>query len=136
MKPYKTIKYLSSSISWIIKHHVISYYYGNTQGGSGALHVAAVMGHDEIVQELLDAGAAPDMQDRTGNTALHEAVRWRHGRVVKILMNSDCRINVRNEQGQTPMDIARRDGFNEIVALLTGLEVRLYGSVLSVVFGI
>lgn len=94
------------------------------------------MGHDEIVQELLDAGAAPDMQDRTGNTALHEAVRWRHGRVVKILMNSDCRINVRNEQGQTPMDIARRDGFNEIVALLTGLEVRLYGSVLSVVFGI
>ena len=97
------------------------------------------MGHDEIVQELLDAGAAPDMQDRTGNTALHEAVRWRHGRVVKILMNSDCRINVRNEQGQTPMDIARKDGFNEIVALLTGLEVEyvcVFGSVLSVVFGI
>ena len=83
------------------------------------------MGHDEIVQELLDAGAAPDMQDRTGNTALHEAVRWRHGLAVKILMNSDCRINIRNEQGQTPMDIARKDGFNEIVALLTGLEVRV-----------
>ena len=63
------------------------------------------------------------MQDRKGNTALHEAVRWRHGQAVKILMNSDCRINIRNEQGQTPMDIARKDGFNEIVALLTGLEV-------------
>ena len=81
------------------------------------------MGHDEIVQELLDAGAAPDMQDRVGNTALHEAVKCRHGNVVKTLMNSDCRINIRNEQGQTPMDIARKDGFNEIVALLTGLEV-------------
>lgn len=93
------------------------------QGGSGALHVAAIMGYDEIAQELLDAGAAPDMQDRMGNTALHEAVRWRHSRVVKILMNADCRINIRNEQGHTPIDMARRAGFNEIVALLTGLEV-------------
>lgn len=95
-----------------------------------------MMGHDEIAQELLDAGAAPDMQDRMGNTALHEAVRWRHGRVVKMLMNSDCRINVRNEQGQTPMDMARKAGFNEIVALLTGLEVcHVLCVVLSVVCG-
>ena len=85
--------------------------------------MAAIMGHDEIVQELLDAGAAPDIQDKQGNTALHEAVRWRHGKVVKVLMSSDCRINIRNEQGQTPMDMARKAVFGEIVALLTGLEV-------------
>jgi len=34
------------------------------QEGMGALHLAAAKGHDEIVQELLDAGVAPDMQDK------------------------------------------------------------------------
>lgn len=30
----------------------------------GALHLAAAKGYDEIAQELLDAGIAPDMQDK------------------------------------------------------------------------
>ena len=30
----------------------------------GALHLAAAKGFDEIAQELLDAGIAPDMQDK------------------------------------------------------------------------
>ena len=30
----------------------------------GALHLTAAKGHDEIAQELLDAGIAPDMQDK------------------------------------------------------------------------
>ncbi len=32
----------------------------------GALHLAAVKGHDEIAQEFLDSGIAPDMQDKNG----------------------------------------------------------------------
>lgn len=37
------------------------------QDGMGALHLAAAKGCDEIVQELLDAGVAPDMQDKVAN---------------------------------------------------------------------
>lgn len=37
------------------------------QEGMGALHLAAAKGCDEIVQELLDAGVAPDMQDKVAN---------------------------------------------------------------------
>ena len=32
------------------------------KNNAGALHLAASRGYDEIVQELLDAGIAPDMQ--------------------------------------------------------------------------
>ena len=35
-----------------------------TGSGMGPLHMAASQGFDEIVQQLLDAGAAPDMQDK------------------------------------------------------------------------
>ena len=35
-----------------------------TSEGMGALHLAAAKGYDEIAQELLDAGVAPDMQDK------------------------------------------------------------------------
>ena len=37
-----------------------------TESGMGPLHIAAAQGFDEIVQQLLDAGAAPDMQDKVG----------------------------------------------------------------------
>lgn len=56
-----------------------------------------------------------------GNTAVHEAARWRHPSIVQLLMHSDCRINMRNSQGETPMEIARREGYNEIIAQLSGL---------------
>ena len=35
-----------------------------TRDGMGALHLAAYKGYSEIAQELLDAGVAPDMQDK------------------------------------------------------------------------
>ena len=34
------------------------------ENNAGALHLAAAKGHDDIVQELLDAGIAPDMQTK------------------------------------------------------------------------
>lgn len=38
-----------------------------TSEAMGALHLTAAKGHDEIAQELLDAGIAPDMQDKVCN---------------------------------------------------------------------
>lgn len=35
-----------------------------TSESMGPLHLAAAKGYDEITQELLDAGIAPDMQDK------------------------------------------------------------------------
>ena len=127
-KQYSILRhYTTTSHSNINHHHTFcsndpSSYCVVVQVGASPLHVAAIMGHEEIVQELLDARAAPDIQDRQENTALHEAVRWRHGhgKVVKVLMSSNFRINICNEQSQTPKDMARKAGFSEIVALLTG----------------
>lgn len=39
-----------------------------TSEAMGALHLAAAKGYDEIAQELLDAGIAPDMQDKVRST--------------------------------------------------------------------
>lgn len=35
-----------------------------TEDGMGPLHLAAVKGFDEIIRALLEAGVAPDMQDK------------------------------------------------------------------------
>ncbi len=99
-----------------------------TEDGMGALHLAAVKGHDEIAQEFLDSGIAPDMQDKNGNTAIHEAARWNQTSTVRVLMQSGCRINMKNNEGDNPMKIARKDGYNDVVAELSGLAMALRNS--------
>lgn len=36
-------------------------------------------------------------------------------------MQSECRVNVKNRAGLTPMDIAKQEGYNDMIAQLSGL---------------
>lgn len=41
--------------------------------GATALHIAAASGHEDIVKQLLEGGAAANVQDQRWDTALHAA---------------------------------------------------------------
>ncbi len=75
-----------------------------TKSGTTMLHTAADRGHNEIVKALLDAGADPNFQNRSGDTALHEASKH-HGNkeIVKALLDKGADPNLQNRSGNTAL---------------------------------
>jgi ankyrin repeat protein len=53
--------------------------------GQTPLHYAAMKGHADIVQTLLDHGADHEVVDMIDYTALDLAISYRHNNVIKIL---------------------------------------------------
>ena len=54
---------------------------------SGLLHVAARMGHTEMVRLLLDRGADVNVRDRGGRAPLHLACMNGHTDTVRLLLD-------------------------------------------------
>lgn len=64
-------------------------------GRGTALHVAARLGRDEIVQALLISGGNGDALDSRGESPLIKAVRFGHERVAAILIKVGCDVGIR-----------------------------------------
>ena len=65
-----------------------------------ALYWAAVKGHREVVQVLLDAGATIDRASPQGMTPLMEAVFWDKVDIVELLLSSDPDMHPKDTQGK------------------------------------
>lgn len=57
-----------------------------------AIHLASKDGHVEVVNELLDRGAAIDAATKKGNTALHIASLAGQEAVVKLLVQNGAQV--------------------------------------------
>ena len=44
--------------------------------GRGAIHIAAICGHNKVIKMLIDAGNNISLQDNNGNTALDYAKKY------------------------------------------------------------
>eukprot|EP01133_Synstelium_polycarpum_P002616 gene2616-3007_t len=78
----------------------------NVQDSKGytALHMAASMGHLEVVQVLLDAGKARiDQPDRMDRTALYKAACAGHPSIVDCLVRKGANVNKQDEGHATPL---------------------------------
>ncbi len=88
-----------------------------------ALIAAAHLGHTEIVQRLIKAGAPLDHVNNLGWTALIEAVILGDGgadhiATVAALLNGGASMKIADSRGVTPLTHARERDYHEIVELL------------------
>ena len=104
-------------VRWLIQegHNV------NTRGRSfdaTPLIMAAIGGHDQVVEQLIREGAHVNVKDKYQQTALYHASWSVHCRVVKTLCAAGADTNVPDQWGATPLMGAARRGSDEIVCEL------------------
>eukprot|EP00420_Gonyaulax_spinifera_P026614 CAMPEP_0197914226 /NCGR_PEP_ID=MMETSP1439-20131203/78161_1 /TAXON_ID=66791 /ORGANISM="Gonyaulax spinifera, Strain CCMP409" /LENGTH=226 /DNA_ID=CAMNT_0043536129 /DNA_START=65 /DNA_END=745 /DNA_ORIENTATION=+ len=75
---------------------------------AGAICEAAAKGHEEVVQELLRAGASPNADDGAARkTALHFACEQGHESIAKLLLEGRADMQAVDAKGRTPCELAR-----------------------------
>ncbi len=88
-----------------------------------ALIAAAHLGHDQVVAELIRAGAPLDHVNNLGWTALIESIVLgnggrRHTATLAALVKAGANVNLADRNGQTPLALARGRGYKEMIAIL------------------
>ena len=93
--------------------------------GATALHTAALVGDNEAIKILLDAGANPNVVDDCNRKPLWAAVRENNVETVKLLLKRTKDINDQIYNGHTCLSTAARWGHEECVKLLleAGAEI-------------
>jgi uncharacterized protein len=86
--------------------------------GETALHYAAQLGNQQMVNALLYYKAAVDPRDQFGNTPLHWAAQRGNTAVIKMLIDAQAAIDPQNKQGVTPLMMAAKAGNAPAVRLL------------------
>ncbi|WP_442782554.1 ankyrin repeat domain-containing protein [Collimonas fungivorans] len=87
--------------------------------GWTALHYAAAIGNNEIVQMLLDASAYIDAGSPNNTTPIMMAARGGKIETVKLLLDSGADVTLKNDVGMTAIDLAKKFDHNDIADGLT-----------------
>jgi ankyrin repeat protein len=83
------------------------------------LHNAAVSGHRDLAELLLDRGADREARDgESGATPLYHAAAWGRNDVADLLLARGAEINARSKAGVTPLQAAEKNGFTQTARLL------------------
>jgi uncharacterized protein len=94
-----------------------------------ALIAAAHLGHDEVVRQLIAAGAPLDHVNNLHWTAAIEAVVLgdggpRHQRTLAALVDAGANLQLTDRQGNTPLQLAKARGYTAMVKLLEAPRAR------------
>ena len=84
-----------------------------------ALHLAALHGHLNVVELLLDNGAKTDVRDSWNCTPLHNAAGKGHKEIVEELISFGANPDMETLKGKTPLDLARDKHFEDIAGILS-----------------
>ncbi|KAK3576078.1 hypothetical protein CHS0354_014082 [Potamilus streckersoni] len=88
------------------------------QCGWTALMWACYKGRENVVHELLDRGANPNVKAEISMTCLAWAAGRGYTEIVKALLQKGAKVNITDKYGTTPLIWACRKGALEIVKLL------------------
>ena len=92
----------------------------HTRGSQGEtpLKIAVVRDDVQIVTDLLEAGANPNLQGEDDYTPLHHAASHGHLEIISLLLAHGASNSLVNMDGRAPSDIARSMGHKAAYALL------------------
>jgi ankyrin repeat protein len=95
--------------------------------GLAAIHLAASVGADDIVAELVKRGAKLDLSNNDLGSPLHCAVIKKSKASVYSLVQGNAPVNARDRENNTPLILAAQSGRNDIVQILLegGADVSL-----------
>ena len=79
---------------------------------------AAMHGHKDVVELLLDAGAEPNKANIYGETPLFRATGYGHNEVIEALLTKGADPNRQNNNGITPLHWAVDCGYIDVLKLL------------------
>ncbi len=90
-----------------------------------ALHIAAYLGHKEVVEVLMANGGNISLEDKDGRSPLHCAVCHEHKSVTKVLIANKADVNAKDKNSHTALHFVASGGQYEIIELLIakGAEV-------------
>lgn len=71
----------------------------------------AQQGHIDVVKQLLQYGAQPDLRDKDGITAVMYASFHGHAGALEVLLNAGSDASYRNKDGKTALQLAVNAGF-------------------------
>jgi len=83
------------------------------------LHSAVASGNPELVELLLDRGAAPDPADASGLTPLHSAAAHGNREMARRLLAAGAALRRQTKEGKTPADLAAQYGHPELARELS-----------------
>ena len=88
-------------------------------GAMTLLHLAARVGHVDVIQSLLEHGLSPDSADTEGWTALHTAAQEGQHDIIALLIDHGCSIDpIANNPPLTPLGAAAETGKIEVIQTL------------------
>ena len=86
--------------------------------GKTPLHQSLTGGNNEIIELLIERGAAVNAQDHTGLTPLHVAAWWSITERAGILLDHDADIDAKDAFGDTPLHVAAMHGRGKMCKFL------------------
>ena len=82
------------------------------------IHSAVANNNYTISKMLLDAGAYPNVCQKSGVAPLHSAAQLGNIELIILLLEHGAEVSLRMEGGKLPADLAQEKGFNEIAEIL------------------
>lgn len=82
------------------------------------LHVAALKGHVQVAEFLIQRGADVNADDVDGWTPLHIAALKGHNDVIKLLLQNHAEVDAGESEGWTALHIAAKGNHPEVVTTL------------------
>lgn len=82
------------------------------------IHSAVANNSYNIAKILLEAGAYPNVCQKSGVAPLHSAAQLGNIELIILLLEHGAEVTLRMEGGKLPADLAAEKGFNEIAEIL------------------
>ncbi|KAF7513434.1 hypothetical protein GJ744_008728 [Endocarpon pusillum] len=90
----------------------------SSMSGATPLHLAAEMGHNDVIEGLLAGGAHADARMTNDTTPIHLAATNGHLESVKQLLDAGADVSFRNRIGMTPLLFAAYQGHGETAEMI------------------